>query len=265
MDFAQGVLDADDEHVFGEPAFAARLPAGDTQCMALLAEQRVAAVAGAEALDREFLGKVHDEAPLGIEITDRVQAADEGAVPADAFERAAAHARHQLHVEHDIGAVGDFDAAAGERRIERTHAIGDDVQRPALHASGEERVHLPVCCIGRQPVIVRTGIVLAAGADEGDMLDPGDVLGIRAVEYAAGEVFLVEWVEFLRCDQLPFEHVEFRIAAVAPVDRIGTRELGNVIHPGRHCAVHGSQIVHVLWGGSHGNSFDAGDDWVAEE
>ena len=52
--FALRVLDADDEHVLGQPAFVARLPARDAQCVTLLAEQRVAAVARAEALDREL-------------------------------------------------------------------------------------------------------------------------------------------------------------------------------------------------------------------
>ena len=49
MRFALRILDADDQHVLGEPAFAARLVAGDAQRVAFLAEQRVAAVARAEA------------------------------------------------------------------------------------------------------------------------------------------------------------------------------------------------------------------------
>ena len=49
MRLALRILDAEDQHVLGEPAFAARLVRGDAQRMALLAEQRVAAVAGAEA------------------------------------------------------------------------------------------------------------------------------------------------------------------------------------------------------------------------
>ena len=48
------ILDADDEHVLGQPALVARLPAGDAQRMAFLAEQGIAAVAGAETLDREL-------------------------------------------------------------------------------------------------------------------------------------------------------------------------------------------------------------------
>jgi hypothetical protein len=78
----------------------------------LLAEQRVAAVAGADALDREFFREVHDEAPIGAQIADRVQAFHERAVTLDPAQRRRAHARHDAHVGDDVGAVGDLDAAA---------------------------------------------------------------------------------------------------------------------------------------------------------
>ena len=112
---AARVLQAHDQHVLGEPALGARLPAGDPQRVALLAEQRVAAVTGAEAFDREFLGKVHDKAALGIELADGVQPAHEIPVVRDTLERGSAGARHDQHVEHDVGAVGDLHAAARQR------------------------------------------------------------------------------------------------------------------------------------------------------
>ena len=62
--------------MLGQPAFCTRLVARDAQSMALLAQQGVAAVAGANALDREFFGKVHDEAAFRIEVARRVQAFD---------------------------------------------------------------------------------------------------------------------------------------------------------------------------------------------
>ena len=90
-----GLLQADDQHVLGQPALGAGLVAGDAQRMAFLAQQRVAAVAGAEALDRQLFGEVHDEAAFGIQLADGVQAAHElAAVGGDALERRAAHARH---------------------------------------------------------------------------------------------------------------------------------------------------------------------------
>jgi hypothetical protein len=54
------VGDAENEHVLGEPALVARHHRSDAQREALLAEQRVAAVARAERHDLARLGKVHD-------------------------------------------------------------------------------------------------------------------------------------------------------------------------------------------------------------
>ena len=139
VSFSLRVLDADDQHVFGEPAFIARLPARDAQRVAFLAEQRIAAVAGTEALDRKLFREMHDEAAIRIELADGVQAFDELAVARDALESRASHARHDRHVDDDIGAVGDLHAAARVGGVDRAHAVGNDVQRPALHAAVEQR------------------------------------------------------------------------------------------------------------------------------
>ena len=50
----------EDQHVLGEPALVARHRRGDPQRVALLAQQGVAAVAGAEAPDQALLGEVRD-------------------------------------------------------------------------------------------------------------------------------------------------------------------------------------------------------------
>ena len=76
MDHAFRTFQADDQHVFGEPAFRAGLVARDAQRMALLAEQGVAAVARADALDREFVREVHDEPTFRIKIASGVKAFD---------------------------------------------------------------------------------------------------------------------------------------------------------------------------------------------
>jgi hypothetical protein len=124
VDLAGRILDANDQHVFGKPAFRSSLPACDPERMAFLAEQGIAAITRANALDRELLGKMHDEPPLGIEVADRVQALYERALTLDALERASAHACHDAHVQHDIRAVRDLDAATRERRADGPHAVG---------------------------------------------------------------------------------------------------------------------------------------------
>ncbi len=57
---ALGVLDAEDEHVLGHPALVPGHGGGDAQGEALLAEQGIAAVAGAVAPDLARLGEVDD-------------------------------------------------------------------------------------------------------------------------------------------------------------------------------------------------------------
>ena len=115
MGLAARALECDQQHVLGEPAFVPRLPARDPKRMAFLAEQRVAAVTGAKAHDRELLREVHDETLVRVELAGRMQAANELSLARDAFERRRSHARHDAHVEHDVGRVGDLNAATGVR------------------------------------------------------------------------------------------------------------------------------------------------------
>jgi hypothetical protein len=72
-----GILEAEDQHVLGEPAFVAPDPAADPEREALLGEQRVAAVPGADAPDQPLLGEMADEPPVGIEVAQRVEPPDE--------------------------------------------------------------------------------------------------------------------------------------------------------------------------------------------
>src|SRR6185369_7122515 len=113
--FALWILQTHDEHVLREPAFRARLPAGDAQRMAFFPQKSITAVTRAEALDRELFREVHDETTLGIQFPDRMQATNERTILRNTLERRASHARHNDHVENDIGAVGDLDTTAGKR------------------------------------------------------------------------------------------------------------------------------------------------------
>jgi hypothetical protein len=70
--FPTWILDADDQHVLGEPAFLSRLPRSDAQRMALFAQQGIAPIARADRLDGELFREVQDVAFVGIEFTDRV-------------------------------------------------------------------------------------------------------------------------------------------------------------------------------------------------
>ncbi len=101
--------------MFGQPALGAGLVAGDAQRVALLAEQRIAAVPGAKAFDEQFFGEVHDEATVRIQLAGGVQTLHEPAGAGDQLQRGAAHPGHDVHVQHHIGAVGDLNAIARQR------------------------------------------------------------------------------------------------------------------------------------------------------
>ena len=108
------------------------------------------------------------------------------------LQRRAAHAGHDVHVQHHVRAVGDLHAVACQRRIERAHAVGHDVQRAALHAAGEQALIFVVRVGGCHPVVVRAGIFLVAGAHEGQVLDAGHIGRVGAGQMAAGKFLLVE-------------------------------------------------------------------------
>jgi len=91
--------------------------------------------------------------------------------------------------------IGDFDAATGIGRIDRTHAIRDDVQSSALHAPFEERAHPGMRLVRGHPVIVGAGVFLVLRADEGQVLDARHVRRVRIGDVAAREGSLVELLE----------------------------------------------------------------------
>src|SRR5208282_167778 len=65
---AVGTLQAEDQHVLGEPAFVAAERTCDSKRETFLAEQCVAAVAAADRDDRVVLREVANQAALGIKI-----------------------------------------------------------------------------------------------------------------------------------------------------------------------------------------------------
>ena len=203
--------------MLGEPALVAAEDGRDAQRQALLAEQRVAAVAAAVAPDRALLGEVHDVLHVGVarprdvvlarrqRRADGVHARHERMVGAQHLDRGATHAGHDLHVHGDVGGVGDLHAELGEVGAERAHAERDHVHRAPAHAAVEQavqdRLHL-----GRvHPVVGRTGVVGDARADERAILDAGDVARVGAGEKAVGPLVRIEPDERAGVDHLAAE------------------------------------------------------------
>ena len=126
------VLDAEDQHVLGEPALLARLPGAEAEGVALLAEQRVAAIARADAPDQALLGKMRDEAAVRREVAEGMRARDEVLAMTHVRERALSHPGHHVHARDDVGAVGDL-TPTRLTPSQPVHQIRDNVHGAPAH------------------------------------------------------------------------------------------------------------------------------------
>src|SRR5262249_29186179 len=164
----------------GEPALVTGHGARDAQRVALLAQQRVAAVPGAVAPDLPGLGEMRDvlgvAARLGDVLlarlqwrADRVQRRYELAVRAHLL---ANRPCYDLHARCDVGAIRDFDAEHRTRDVQRTHAERNDVHGAIAHATAIQVGHDAFHLSRRHPVVRRAGVGFVDRADEGALLDP---------------------------------------------------------------------------------------------
>ena len=233
----------DDQHVLREPALVAGDRRRDPQRVALLPEQRVAAVAGAVRPDLAGLREVDDvlrrrvAGPRHVGLAgrerrpDRVQARHVVARRPDGVERRGAHPGHDLHVDDDVGRVRDLDAQAADRRPDGPHRERDHVHGPAPHGAaeevGERRPHL----VGVAPVVGRARVRRVAGADERAVLDPRDVAGIRTGQEAVRPKGRIEPSERAGLDERVAERLVLGLGAVAPVDRVGGGERRDLVDP----------------------------------
>ena len=228
--------------MLGHPALVARDHRCDPQRVALLAQQRVAAVTRSVRQDLAGLGEVGDvlvrvARPCDICLTglqgsaDRVQTLDEEAVVAEQAQHLGTHAGHDLHRQHDVGGVGQFDAELRVVGAERAHAERDDVHRAAAHAAAEEGreggAHLVRC----DPVVRGARILFTLGADEGARLDARDVGGIGLGQVGIGLVLFVQLEQRARLDEFCGETIPLLVTAVGPHHAVGLSELGDLGHP----------------------------------
>ena len=244
--FATWRLDAHDEHMLGHPAFVARHHRGDAQSQALLAEKRIAAVTRAVGPDFVGFREVHDifagdvglAGPRHVLLpgrqrrADRVHAGDERAVAAQRVEDGGAHARHDAHVGHDIGAICNLDADLGDWRADWPHAERDHVHCPPGHAAVEQPVERLPHLRRRGPIVGGTGIVFVDGADEGAILDAANVGRMRAGEVAVRTLLRVEPDERSRIDHHLAKPVVFLLRSVHPHDLIRLAQRRHLVNPG---------------------------------
>ncbi len=119
--------------MLGHPAFVAGLDRSDAQRVTLLAEQGVAAIAGAVRPDLARFGEVRDVFCLAAgprhvgsgwrwkRVADGVSAADKILTLSKGVEHFATNTGHYVHVGDRISAVGDHDTDTGNGTAHRPH------------------------------------------------------------------------------------------------------------------------------------------------
>ena len=142
------ILDAEDQHVLGHPAFVARDVRSDAQREAFLAQQRVAAVARTVRPDLARFREMDDvllfvARPRHILLPGRERRADACACTGTtrlsslsiSAKTGSADARHDAHVDDDVRRIGQLHADLRHRRADRAHAERQHIHRAAAHAS----------------------------------------------------------------------------------------------------------------------------------
>ena len=141
------------------------------------------------------------------------------------------HARHDALIGHHVGRVGDLDADVGDVGAQGTHAEGDDVHGPPVHAALELLVESGPHLLRGHPVVGGARILLLFGADEGAVLDARHVAGVGAGKKAVGPLFRVQAGVDAGLDQLVAESIVFLLGSVAPVDAFRLAKCGHFVDP----------------------------------
>jgi hypothetical protein len=241
-------FDAEDQHVLGQPAGAALLGflvthvRGDAQREALLAQQRIAAVARTEGPDLAGFRIVHDvlggvARPAHVLLAggqrhaDGVHAGHELAVAAQHVVHGLAHARHDAHVDGHIRRIGQFDADVGDRRTQRTHRERHHVHRAAGHAAVEQAVQGGRISSGSTQLLVGPACSLVPEQMKVRSSTRATSLGSEQRQVGIRALGRVQALHGAGLDHLRAQAVVLFLRAVAPVDGVGLGQGGNVGHP----------------------------------
>ena len=189
LDLPLGRGELEDQHVLGHPALVARHHRGDAQREALLAEQRVAAVARAVGPDLARVREVDDvlvsslhghgtsSTPSVERHADGVHAGDERRRRSPSTSSAPWPMRVMIRIETaTYGRVGELDAdvatcrsRAGPSRTARRTSCGPSCA-PSKRPASRSRISA-----GRVQLFVGPASSSSLGADERAVLDAGDV------------------------------------------------------------------------------------------
>ena len=121
-----------------------------------------------------------------------MHAGNEGAVLAQPVDDRAAHARHEAHVDRDIGRIGDLDADLRDRRADRPHRERHHVHRAPAHAAVEQPVQGGAHLAAGRPSYWSGRRRPFLAADERAIFHARHVGRMRAREIAIGAQLLVQ-------------------------------------------------------------------------
>ena len=230
--------------MLGHPALVVGHGGGDAQRVALLAEQGVAAVAGAVAPDGALFGEVHDvlgvvarPRHVGLALFERgadgVQALDvAGVVTLDLLENLGADAGHDVHGDDDVRGVGDLHAVHRYFGLEVAHDEGDHVHRATLHRPPVEVGHDALHLLRVHPVVGGPSAVFGLRADVGAVFDARHVGGVGGRPVRVRLLGVVEFDERAAVDELLVQARDLLVGSGDPDDLCGRGEGCDLIDPG---------------------------------
>ena len=240
---ALGVGHLQDEHVLCHPALVATDNGCDTQCVALLAEQCVTAVAGTEGPNLAGLGEL-DDVLLGVAgpgnvfltglqgCTDRVQSLDEEAVGlVQLGKNVLTNGCHDAHGADNVCGVAELNSNLGVLSLQGAHDEGNNVHGAAAHGALEQAGQGLLHFDGVAPVVGRACAFFSLGADEGALLDTCNVIGIGESCVRVREFVIAEANKGASVDQFLCQAVVFFLGTVDPVDVCGLGQGRNFANP----------------------------------
>lgn len=133
---------------------------------------------------------------------DRVDARDKGA------GGELSHPGHELHVEDNVGGIGDLNPDFRGGGTEGAHAVRDHIHRAPFHAAFEELAQVLVHGDRVFPVVGGACLFFTVGANEGGLFDARHIVWIGVAPIATRAF---EWGEFFLGDHLACDGVELFI------------------------------------------------------
>ena len=189
--------------MLGHPTLVARHVGGDAEGETLFTEESVAAITGTEGPDFASLRKVDDvfflvagpDDILGSgsqRSANRMHARhDAFSAPVDLGKNRQTDARHDAHIHHDVGRVGDFNADLRDGRTDRPHAERQHIHRAPGHAAVEKPLQLFAHLERLYPIIGRTRAILGERTNESAVFDAGHVARVGTGIITTGPELLV--------------------------------------------------------------------------